>query len=478
MVQKKLRKADFCVIGAGAGGLSFAAGAVQMGASVILVERGKMGGDCLNYGCVPSKALLAAAKFSHEFKRSENFGWSVKSPGVDFKRVHEHVHQVIASIAPHDSVDRFEKLGVKIIAGEGVFRDAKTLETPRHIIQAKRFIIATGSCPFIPPIEGLQGISYYTNETIFDLQELPEHLVILGGGPLGIEMAQTFHRLGSAVTILEVFTALPKDDPEFTAPLIKILREEGITLKEHVKVSGITNKGEKIEISYTDFKGTVQTLSGSHILVAAGRKPNIQGMNLEAANIESTPKGIKVDAYLRTANPRIYAIGDCTGSCQFTHVSAYHAGLAIRNSIFRLYKKVQTTAIPWVIYTDPELAHVGMTEAQLLEEKTPYRVLSCSFDENDRAQAERRAEGKIKVLVTPKGHILGATILGSHAGELIFPWGMAIQNKLKISAIATTIAPYPTLSEISKQAAGSFYTAKLFSPFMRQVVMYLMKFTR
>jgi pyruvate/2-oxoglutarate dehydrogenase complex dihydrolipoamide dehydrogenase (E3) component len=478
MTKKKLRKADFCVIGAGSGGLSFAAGAVQMGASVILVERGKMGGDCLNYGCVPSKALLAAAKFAHEFKRSEDFGWAIESATVDFKRVHQHVHKVMAAIAPHDSVDRFERLGVNIILGKGAFQDKETLETPRHIIKAKRFIIASGSSPFVPPVEGLHDIPYYTNETIFDLQKLPEHLVVIGGGPIGIEMAQAFSRLGSEVTVLEAFNALPKDDPEFTVPLLEVLHKEGIVLKEKVKISNVTSKGKKIEIAFVDSDEKSLTLSASHLLVAAGRRPNVQDMNLEAAGIEFSPKGIKINRRLQTSNPRIYAIGDCTGGYQFTHVAGYHAGLVLRNSIFRLRAKVQTAAIPWVTYTDPELAHVGATEAQLLEKKIRHQVLSYSFDGNDRAQTDRKTTGKIKVLVTPKGNILGTTILGNNAGELIFPWVMAIQNKLKISSIANTIAPYPTLSEGNKRVAGSYYTAKIFSPFMHRVVKQIMKFTR
>lgn len=478
MTQKKLRKADFCVIGAGSGGLSFAAGAVQMGASVILVERAKMGGDCLNYGCIPSKALIAASRFAQEFKRSRDFGWSHKSSHVDFQRVHAHVHQVIAAIAPHDSMERFENLGVKIINREGCFRDANTFETQSHIIQAKRYIIATGSSPFVPPIEGLRGIPYYTNETIFDLQELPKHLVVIGGGPIGIEMAQAFRRLGSSVIILEAFSALPKDDPEFTEQLIQILHEEGIVLKEHVMITRIKQKDNHAQITYKDTDQKTHTVMASHILVATGRRPNIQELNLSAAGIDSTPKGIKVDKNLRTSNPRVYAIGDCIGGYQFTHVAAYHAGLVLRNSIFRLPVKVQTSAIPWVTYTDPELAHVGAMEAQLIQEKVPHKVLKFSFQENDRAQTEHRTTGNIKVLVTPKGHVLGATILGAHAGELIFPWIMAIQNRLKIASIVNSIAPYPTLTEVSKGAAGTFYTEKIFGARMKMIVKYLMRVTK
>jgi pyruvate/2-oxoglutarate dehydrogenase complex dihydrolipoamide dehydrogenase (E3) component len=472
---KKERKADFCVIGAGSGGLSFAAAAVQMGASVILVERGVMGGDCLNYGCIPSKALIAASKFAHEFKRCEDFGWSLKSPKADFKQVHRHVHKVISAIAPHDSVERFEKLGVKVIQGEAVFRDKATLESPSHIIHAKRYILATGSRPFIPPIEGLQQVPFYTNESIFDLQVLPDHLVVIGGGPIGVEMAQAFRRLGSQVTILEAFTALPKDDPELTTTLIEILRAEDIVLKEHIKILKIQSKGQATNVSYVDTDQTIQTLKCSHLLIATGRQANVDSLNLESAGIEYSQKGIIVDEYLKTTNPKVYAIGDCTGGYQFTHVAGYHAGLAIRNSIFGLKAKVQAHAIPWVTYTDPELAHVGATEAQLLQAGVAHKVLRFPFEKNDRAQTERKTVGKIKVLISPKGYVLGASILGAQAGELILPWVMAIQNRFKISALANVIAPYPTFSEVSKRFSGIYYAEKLFSPLMQKIVKGIMR---
>jgi pyruvate/2-oxoglutarate dehydrogenase complex dihydrolipoamide dehydrogenase (E3) component len=474
MSKKKLRSADFCVIGAGSGGLSFAAGAVQMGASVILIERGEMGGDCLNYGCVPSKALIAASKFAHEFKRSGDFGWAPLSPTLDFARVHTHIREVIAAIAPNDSLERFEKLGVKVIQGEGAFVDPDTVETPKHIIKAKRYIIASGSYPFVPSIEGLQNVLYYTNETIFDLKELPKHLVVIGAGPIGVELAQAFQRLGSSVTILEAFSALPKDDPKLSQKLIQILLKEGVSLKEHVKITSVHKVVKGAQINYSDAHQKSHSITASHILIAAGRRPSIQNLNLDAARIRSTSKGITVNAHLKTSNPRVYALGDCIGEYQFTHVAGYHAGLALRNSIFRFRTKVQTSAIPWVTYTDPELAHVGATESMLQQDKIPHRVLKFAFHDNDRAQADRRTEGQIKVLVSRKGHILGASILGAQAGELIFPWVMAIQNKMKISAIATTIAPYPTFMEVSKRVAGSYYTDKIFSSRMRSLVKFLM----
>lgn len=475
---KLLLSPDFCVIGAGSGGLSFAAGASQMGASVVLVERGKMGGDCLNFGCVPSKSLLAAAQSGHTIKTSSQFGWKGARAEVDFKKVHDHVHGVIAAIAPHDSVERFEAMGVKVILEEAHFTDHQTLTTKTHLIQAKRFVIATGSYPFIPPIEGLSSTPYYTNETIFDLQELPKYLVVIGGGPLGIELAQAFCRLGSQVTLLQTHKILPKDDPDLTVKLKNILIKEGIEIQENAKITSIQGKNQEINISYEDGTGQIQHISSTHILVAAGRRPTIESLNLEAAQIQFSLKGIDVDSHLRTSNSRIYAIGDCVGSYPFTHVANYHAALVIRNSIFKLRAKVQTTAIPWVTYTDPEFAHVGFLESQLQDQKISYKVLTLDFDDNDRAQAEHRTKGTIKVLSSPKGRILGVTILGPSGGELIYPWVLAIQNKLKISALANSIAPYPTLSDINKRIAGQFYTDKLFSSRMKKIVRWLMWFTR
>lgn len=475
---KTLLTSDFCVIGGGSGGLSFAAGASQMGASVILVERSKMGGDCLNYGCVPSKSLIAAAQIGHDIKTSSKFGWIVDTPKVDFKKVYHHLQGVIQSIAPQDSVERFRRLGVKVLQEEGHFKDEKTLETQTHLIQAKRFIIATGSRPFVPPLEGLSQVPHYTNETIFDLQELPEHLVVIGGGPIGIELAQAFRRLGSQVTVLELFKALPKDDPEMTEKLKGLLIEEGIQIQENAKITSFLGKGKKVECFYEDEKGRKQQILATHLLVATGRRSTIENLNLEAAHIQFSTKGIDVNGNLRTSNSRVYAIGDCVGGYQFTHVAGYHAGLAIRNTIFKLNAKVQTTAIPWVTYTDPELAHVGYLESQLQAKNMAYKVLKLPFKDNDRAQAERRTEGEIKVLVSPKGYILGATILGASGGELIYPWVIAIQNKLKISAIANSIAPYPTLNDINKRIAGTFYIDRLFSSRMKKIVQWLMWFTR
>lgn len=420
-----------------------------------------MGGDCLNYGCVPSKALLAASRAK-----------------MNFKQAYAHVQASIVAIAPHESVKRFQKLGVKVILEQGAFIDEHTLKTKNHIIKAKRFIIAAGNRPFIPDIPGLSMVNYLTNETLFALKEQPKHLLIIGGGPIGIEMADAFHELGSQVTVIQSSKILPKDDPEAVELLKNRLIEKGIVILENAKVLQVQQSQKGIECTYTDAAGQTKQLFGSHLLIATGRRHNTETLNLGAANVNVSAKGIEVDDCLKTTNPRIYAIGDCVGGYQFTHVAAYHAGLAIRNSIFRWRAKVHTAAIPWVTYTDPELAHVGFTQSQLEARKIKHRVLQMPFSENDRAVIERHEEGMIKVLVSLNGTILGTTILGPHAGELICLWVMAIQNKLKIGAIANTIMPYPTLGDINKRIANSYYVEKIFSPWMKLVVRFMMWLNR
>lgn len=475
---KDLLKPDFCVIGGGAGGLSFAAGAVQMGASVVLIESAKMGGECLHAGCVPSKALLASAKAGHHVKEAEKFGWSSGKIDLDFHKVLEHIQGVISTLEPHDSPQRFQGLGVKVILESGGFTDTETFETPSHQIKAKRFVIATGSSAAIPDIPGLLDVPYLTNETIFSINELPKHLAIIGGGAIGIEMAQAFRRFGSQVTVLEAFKILPKDDSELTDLLKTHLSNEGIQIIEGIKIDRIDNIVKGVMITYVDADGKSHQIQGSHLLIAAGRKANIETLNLTNGGVNYSSKGIVVNQQLRSSNSRVYAIGDCIGSYQFTHMASYHAGLVIRNAIFKLRTKLQTHAVPWVTYTDPELSHVGYQESELRDKSIAYKVLKAEFKDNDRAQTEALGCGLIKVFASPKGYILGVSILGPNAGELIYPWVIAIQNKLKLSAITSSICPYPTLSEISKRVAGSFYTDKLFGQNMKRFVRFLMGITR
>lgn len=470
----KIIKADLCIIGAGSGGLSVAAGASQMGATTVLVEGGKMGGDCLNYGCVPSKALIAAAKKAHSLHGSEVFGISGESPTVDYAKVMDHVAGVIAGIAPHDSVERFESFGVQVLQGYGTFTGPNQIAVGGTLVEARKFVIATGSSPVAPPVPGLEECGYYTNETIFENKEKPEHLVVIGGGPIGMEMAQAHNRLGCKVTVLEAFTALGKDDPELTAVALKAIRAEGVDIREGVKITSVTRQEDNSVAFDIEHEGHEGRLVGTHLLVAAGRKPNLERLNLDAAGISRTKAGLVVDARLRTTNKHVFGIGDAAGGYQFTHVAGYHAGIVIRNALFKLPAKVNYDGVSWVTYTDPEIANVGMSEAEARKKfGDTVKTLSFPYAENDRARAERRTEGMVKAIVTEKGKILGAAIVGVQAGEIIQPWALAITGGLKIGSMASYISPYPTLSEINKRAAGSFYTPKLFSSKTRKIVKFL-----
>ncbi len=461
---------DLCVIGGGSGGLSVAAGAAQMGVKVVLIEKGKMGGDCLNTGCVPSKALIAASHAATQIRRGGRFGVNGHEPEIDFLKVHDHVHGVIAAIAPHDSVERFEGLGVDVIQGAARFTGPREVEVGGRRIGARRFVIATGSSPASPPIPGLDHVPYLTNETVFDLDQRPEHLIVIGGGPIGIELAQAHRRLGARVTVLEGLSILGKDDPDAVEVVRRRVIDDGIDLREGVMIKTVARRGNGIALTIEN-GGADERFAGSHLLVAAGRRANVDGLDLEAAGIRYSPKGIEVDKRLRTTNKKVFAIGDVAGAYQFTHMAAYHAGIVIRNALFHLPAKVDYAAVPWVTYTDPELAHVGLGEGEARERLgDDIRVLKWSFAENDRAQAERETDGLIKIVVGRKGRILGATIVGAHAGELILTWVLAVQESLKVGAIANLIAPYPTLSEVSKRAAGSYYTATLFSERTRRLV--------
>jgi len=463
---------DLCVIGAGSGGLAVAAGAAQMGAEVVLVERGAMGGDCLNFGCVPSKSLLAAARVADFWRRGAALGIAYAPPQIDFAAVAESVQRVIASIAPNDSEERFAGLGVRVLRAEARFTSPRTVRAGEIVIRPRRFVIATGSQPMVPAIPGLGGVPYLTNETVFANRELPDHLIIIGGGPIGIEMAQAHRRLGARVTVIDVGPLLPRDDPELAASLTERLSEEGIDTRPRTEIAAVEHDGEAVAIRLA----SGERIAGSHLLVAAGRRPSIEALDLSAAGIAATVKGITVDARLRTTNRRAFAIGDVAGGPQFTHIALYHAGIVIRNALFHLPAKVDYRALPWVTYTDPELAQVGLTEAAARAADRSVRVLRWHFAENDRAQTERETEGLVKIMTRGNGLIAGASILGAGAGDLILPWALAISQKLKIGALANLIVPYPTRNEASKRAAGSYYTPTLFSPRTRRLVRFLARF--
>jgi pyruvate/2-oxoglutarate dehydrogenase complex dihydrolipoamide dehydrogenase (E3) component len=463
---------DLCVIGAGSGGLSVAAAAAQLGASVVLVEKHKMGGDCLNYGCVPSKALIAAGRRAQLMRSSAPFGIAPVSPHVDPGAVHDHVHGVIAAIAPNDSEERFTGLGVKVIRASGHFVTRNTLKAGDHRIKARRFVIATGSSPAVPPIPGLERVPHFTNETIFDNREKLDHLIVIGGGPVGLELAQAHLRLGSRVTVIEAVKALGNGDPELAGVVLEHVKAEGLELREGATVERVTGGTRLIDVhvSEGEHKTVVQ---GSHLLVATGRVPNTAGLNLEAAAIKYDKRGIRVNKALQTSNRKVFAIGDVAGGPQFTHVANYHAGIVIRRTVLRLPATVDDGGIPWVTFTDPELAHVGLAEEAARARHGRVKVYRWPYHENDRAQAERATAGFIKVVTDRKGYIKGASIVGEHAGELIQMWSLAISQRLPIKAMTQWISPYPTLSEINKRAAFGYYASFAARPLVRRIVGWL-----
>ena len=464
---------DICVIGAGSGGLSVAAAAAAFGVPTVLIEKHKMGGDCLNTGCVPSKALLAAAKRARLMQSAGEFGVTAQGATIDFAKVNAHVHGVIAAIAPNDSAERFTGLGVRVIQGAATFKDRRTLAVGDIEIRARRFVIATGSTPTVPPIPGLEQGPYFTNETIFDLAERPAHLVVIGAGPIGLEIAQAFRRLGSSVTVLEQAAPLAKDDPECAMIVLDQLEREGIVIRSGVKVIGISHAGASVTATI-ETAGSEQTVTGSHLLVATGRKATIDGLNLDAAGIHADRSGIVVNKKLKTANRRVYAIGDCAaGQLQFTHAANYHAGLVIRNALFRLPVRVNNDVIPWVTYTEPELAQSGLTEAEARKRGIKIRILRWPYHDNDRAQAERETHGHIKVITKQNGKIIGATIVGAQAGELIATWTLAIAQGLNIRAFTGIVLPYPTLAELGKRAAIDFFAPSLTRPWVRRIIAWL-----
>jgi len=465
-------KADILVIGAGSGGLSVAAGASQMGADVVLLEGHKMGGDCLNFGCVPSKALIASGKAAYTQAHVSQYGVSDVIPQVDYAAAKDHVHDVIAQIEPVDSQERFEGFGVRVIREFGAFISPTEVQAGDYVIKARRIVIATGSRPFVPPIPGLETVPYDTNETIFDLRERPEHLLIVGGGPIGMEMAQAHIRLGSKVTVIEGAKALGKDDPELAAVVLDSLRAEGVEIAEDALAEKVTGTAGAIEIHAKDGR----VFKGTHILMAVGHKSNTEKLDLDKAGIKTTKTGIEVDAGLRTTNKKVYAIGDVAGGLQFTHVAGYHAGVIIRSILFGLPSKAKTAHIPWATYTDPELAQIGLTEAQAkAEHGDKLEVARFDYHHNDRAIAERKTKGFIKVMVV-RGRPIGVSIVGHQAGELINLWALALANNLKMSQVAAMVAPYPTIGEVNKRAAGAYFTPRLFdNPKVKRVVQFVQR---
>jgi pyruvate/2-oxoglutarate dehydrogenase complex dihydrolipoamide dehydrogenase (E3) component len=447
---------DLIVIGAGAAGLSVASGAAQMGARVVLIEGGAMGGDCLNHGCVPSKALIAAASAAEAMRQAGRFGIAPVTPEVDFTAVMEHVAGVIAEIAPHDSQARFEGLGVRVIRGAARFAGPREVAVNGEVLSARRIVIATGSRPFVPPVPGLAGLPYLTNETVFGLRDLPRHLLVLGGGPVGVELAQAFRRLGAEVTLVQSGALLTRDDPEAVEVVRAALLNEGVVLREGAKVVEAGGVADDLWLRVGE-----ERIAGSHLLVATGRRPSVDALNLAAAGIETDGGGVVTDRRLRTSDRRVFAVGDVvSGSPDFTHVAGYHAGVVIRQAMLGLPARTGAL-IPRVTYCQPELAQIGLTEEQARAEHGRVVVIRHGFDTSDRARTARETTGWVK-LVIHRGRVVGVTIVGAHAGDLLAPWVLALSAGTRLSKLSGLMLPYPTLPETGKAAAGAYFSAKLF----------------
>ncbi len=469
-------EADLVVIGGGSGGLSAAAGAAMLGLNVVLYEKGEMGGDCLNYGCVPSKALLYAAKQAHAVREAAAYGVSAGAPQIDWARVRAHVRGTIEAIAPVDSQERFEGLGVTVIREHAKFADPKTIVSATTQTRARRIIVATGSSAFIPPIEGLEDVAYLTNETIFTIDELPQHLLVLGGGPIGMEMAQAFNRLGAKVTLIEMDRVLAAADRAHAAVAADQLRAEGVDIREGHKAVRVSHDKGTITVHTTSDAGS-DALSGSHLLVAVGRRPVLNGLDLEAGGVEHDRSGITVRDTLRSvSNSRVWALGDVAGRGQFTHLAGWHASVFVRRAFFKSpFSKASSLPVPAVTYTSPEVAQIGLTEAEA-REKYASGVASShfAFAENDRAIAENHKAGEAR-LVIRKGTIIGASIVGEGAGEIIQMIALAMSNGLKVKDLTNFISPYPTRTEVVKRAASAHFADTVFGPGARRLVGFLQK---
>lgn len=458
-MSRKTIKADLCVIGAGAAGLVSASGAAMLGRKVVLFEKGEMGGDCLNYGCVPSKALLTAAHTAHAVRTADRLGVKAGEPEIDFAAVRAHIRRAIDAIHPNDSQERFEGMGVRVIREHACFVDEKTVQSDGYEVRARRFVIATGTRARIPPIKGIKTVDYLTNETIWDLEALPEHLLILGGGPIGCELGQAFRRLGARVTIVEAKRLLGPFDAGDVDILRRQLLEDGVEIVEGELAERVEKAPSGIALTLKNG----QRIEGSHLLAAVGRTAITEGLGLEAAGIEADERGIVCDDKLRTANKRVYAAGDIAGKGQLTHLAGWHGSVIVRNLYFGLPTRQSSAAIPAAVYTEPTLAMVGMTEQTARETRGDrVRTASWRFDDNDRAIAEGKTEGGVKIIADKSGKLLGATAVGERADDLVQILSLPVQKKGTMRDITEPVAPYPTRGEIWKRAAGSYFEPVVF----------------
>jgi pyruvate/2-oxoglutarate dehydrogenase complex dihydrolipoamide dehydrogenase (E3) component len=466
-------KPEICVIGTNAGGLTVAAAAAALGVPAVLVENGDMGGEFLERdGSVPAQALIAAAEHANAMRNGARFGAKAVRVGIDYAAVTAHMREVIETVAPNFSRERFAGLGVRVITGAARFSDAETVAVDGFTIKANRFVIATGSSPVIPAIPGLLDTPHLTSESLADLAELPRHLIVIGAGATGLELAQAFRRLGAEVSVLEAAIPLAHEDPECAAIVLDALEREGVKLRAGVETTNVRRVFARVQVSFATPAGA-ETIEGTHVLVAAGRAPNLDDLGLEAAGISRAAPGIVVDPHLRTTNKRVYAVGDATGASALAHVASYHAGIVTRQLLLRMPVKVNHLAIPRVIRTDPELAQIGLREDEARAQRRAIRVLRWPYRENDRAQAAGTTNGHIKVVTDRGGDILGATIVGAEAGESIAIWALAISENLNIRAFGGLVAPHPSYAELGKRAAGTYFSPGLTSPRARRIMGWL-----
>jgi len=437
---------DLGILGGGAAGLTAAAGAAQFGAKTVLVEKAKvLGGDCLHFGCVPSKTLIRTAGVWSLARRAKEFGLpEVALPPVSLGDVMGRVRSVIATIQEHDSPERFCRLGAEVRFGSPCFVDDHTVDLDGARLTARAWIIATGSGPSLPPVEGITDVPYWTNETVFSQTELPGDLLILGGGPIGVEMAQAFRRLGSGVTVIEYADQLlVHEDTDIAAILRSRLEAEGVKVLTGTKALMATDVNGSVLLRVGPAKGDGEpwTIEGDVLLVAAGRKPNVEGLELSAAGVDFSPRGVPADRRMKTNVPHIYSCGDVNGVFPFTHVAGYEAGIALSNAVLRLPRTADYTKVPWCTYTDPEVASIGLNEKRAKTAGVEYRTLEVPFRDVDRALAEGEAGGKIKVLISPSGALLGCQIAGHHAGELIHEWVAAINGATNVNHLGRMSQP-------------------------------------
>ncbi|MEM7767591.1 MAG: FAD-dependent oxidoreductase [Pseudomonadota bacterium] len=469
-------KADLVIVGGGSAGLSAAAGAAMLGLNVVLYEKGEMGGDCLNYGCVPSKALLSAAKMAATAKKSANFGVTLGEPQIDWEAVKAHVKRAIATIAPVDSQERFEGLGVTVIREHARFEDRKTIVSDTTRTMARRIIIATGSTAFLPPLPGLDQVAYLTNETIFDVDTLPDHLVILGGGPIGMEMAQAFNRFGASVTVIEMGQALGRSDRAHAEIAIEALREEGVTILEGHAAKRISRETDGRITVHAGGDGGETAITGSHLLVALGRRAVIDGLDLDAGGVDHDGRSVTVGSSLRSpSNGRVWALGDVAGEGQFTHLAGWHASVFVRRALFKQGSTGDSLPLPAVTYTAPEVAQIGLTEAEARSQfGDNVSTSSFPFEENDRAIAEADTRGEAKLIIR-KGKLLGASIVGEGAGDILQLVSVAMSNGLKVKDLTNFISPYPTRAEVVKRAASAHFTDVVFGSGAKRLVSLLQR---